>query len=42
MATLFIAAWVLCGPVASVVLSGLDLYRWLRRDPLYAYRYEGS
>jgi hypothetical protein len=42
MATLFIAAWALCGPVASVALSGLDLYRWLRRDPLYAYRYGGS
>ena len=38
MATLFIAAWVLAGPVATAALSGLDLYRWIRRDPLRAYR----
>jgi hypothetical protein len=39
MATLFIAAWVLAGPVAAAALSALDLYRWVRRDPLHAYRF---
>ena len=39
MATLFIAAWVLAGPVATAVLAALDLYRWRRRDPLSAYRF---
>ena len=39
MATVFIAAWVLAGPVAALLLGGLDLYRWARRDPLHAYRY---
>ena len=38
MATLFVATWVMCGPVASAALAGLDLHRWLRRDPLYAFR----
>jgi hypothetical protein len=38
MATLFIAAWVLAGPVAAAALSALGLYRWTRRDPLSAYR----
>ena len=37
MATLFIAGWVLCGPLATAALAGRDLYRWLRRDPLYAF-----
>jgi hypothetical protein len=39
MATLFVATWVLAGPVAAVLLSLLDLYRWARRDPLRAYRF---
>jgi hypothetical protein len=39
MATLFVATWVLAGPVAAVLLSALDLYRWARRDPLQAYRF---
>lgn len=39
MATLFIAAWVLAGPVAAASLSALGLYRWIRRDPLHAYRF---
>jgi hypothetical protein len=39
MATLFIAAWVMAGPVATVLMSGLGLYRWTRRDPLGVYRF---
>jgi hypothetical protein len=38
MATLFVAAWVIAGPVAAAGLSALDIYRWVRRDPLRAYR----
>lgn len=39
MATLFVAGWVLLGPLALIVLTTLGLYRWLRRDPLQAYRF---
>jgi hypothetical protein len=39
MATLFIATWVLAGPVAAAALTALDLYRWARRDPLHAFRF---
>lgn len=39
MATLFVAGWVLLGPLAVLLLSGLVLYRWVRRDPLHAYRF---
>ena len=39
MATLFVAGWVLLGPAAVLVLTGLALYRWARRDPLHAYRF---
>jgi hypothetical protein len=38
MATVFIGAWVLAGPVGAVALSALGLYRWIRRDPLHPYR----
>jgi hypothetical protein len=38
MATVFVAAWVIGGPVATLLLSALCLYRWLRRDPLRVYR----
>jgi hypothetical protein len=39
MATAFIAAWVVFGPLATAGLTGLGLYRWLRREPLHAYRF---
>ncbi len=39
MATLFVAGWVLLGPLAAACLAGLGIYRWVRRDPLHAYRY---
>lgn len=39
MATLFVAGWVLVGPLAVLLLSGLALYRWVCRDPLHAYRF---
>jgi hypothetical protein len=39
MATLFIATWLLAGALAAVALSALGLYRWIRRDPLHAYRF---
>jgi hypothetical protein len=39
MATVFIAAWVVAGPLAAGLLSALSLYRWDRRDPLHAYRF---
>lgn len=39
MATLFVAGWVLLGPAAVLLLTGLGAYRWVRRDPLQAYRF---
>ena len=40
MAVVFVAAWVAGGPLATVVLSLLEGYRWLRlrRDPLHSFR----
>ena len=38
MALVFIAGWVVLGPAAALLLAALDLRRWLRRDPLHAYR----
>ena len=38
MATLFIATWVVAGPVATAILTALGLYRWARRDPLHAFK----
>lgn len=38
MALVFVAGWLLLGPASALLLAGLDLYRWLRRDPLHAYR----
>ena len=39
MATLFVAGWLLLGPLATLLLTCLGVYRWLRRDPLHAYRF---
>jgi hypothetical protein len=40
MAVLFVAAWIAGGPLATAVLSLLEVYRWLRlrRDPLHSFR----
>jgi hypothetical protein len=39
MATAFIAGWVVFGPLAGGALACLGLNRWLRRDPLHAFRF---
>jgi hypothetical protein len=38
MVLVFVAGWFVGGPLALMLLSGWDLYRWSRRDPLHAYR----
>ncbi|GAC1654112.1 MAG: hypothetical protein NVS9B1_04730 [Candidatus Dormibacteraceae bacterium] len=34
----FLAAWLLLGATAALLLAGWGFYRWFRRDPLHAYR----